>query len=193
MAFNYENIGKPLAEIITNKQSNTKNKIVSMAEDFELDKVKNPITHINLQPNQYFQQIPDDTKTRKILYTSGQSGSGKTFYTAEYVKKYIKKNPKHKIIVFSSLDEDKTLDDIKQIQRVKVKTPGFVNEHFLINDFKDTLVIFDDTDCIKDKRILNQIGNIADIVLQTGRHTNTSMVYTSHLSCNGPATGMSFK
>jgi hypothetical protein len=195
MALNYEGIGKPLAEIVDkNNKDSKKNKRVSMAEDFELDKVKNPLTQINLQPNEFFQQIPDDVSPkinqRKILYTSGASGSGKTYYSADYIKKYVKQNPKNRIILFSSLDEDDTLDKIKQIKRVKVKQPGFVDEEFNIDMFKDTLVIFDDTDCIKDKKIIKQISSIADIVLQTGRHTNTSMIFTSHLSCAGASTKM---
>ena len=191
MALNYELIGKPLAEIVDKNNKTDKNKkIVSMAEDFELDKVKNPMTHIDLPSNQFFQQVPDIKNKRQILYTSGKSGSGKTYYTAEYVKKYIKQNPKNRVIVFSSLDSDATLDDIKQIKRVKVKTPGFCNEEFVIDQFKDCLVIFDDTDCIQDRNIIRQISNIADIVLQTGRHTNTSMIFTSHLSCAGNATKM---
>jgi len=191
MSLNTEGIGKPLCEIVDKNNKDAKNKkVVYMSEDYELDKVKNQIFNIELPSSQYFQQIPDVKNKRRILYTSGKSGSGKTYYTAEYVKKYVKQNPKNKVIVFSSLESDKTLDDIKQIKRVKVKTPGFCNEEFKIDQFKDTLVIFDDTDCIQDKNIIRQINNIADIVLQTGRHTNTSMIFTSHLSCAGNATKM---
>ena len=196
MTLNYENIGKPLAEIVNknNKDTKTKNKVVSLAEDFEMDKVKNPMEQINLPPHEIFQQIPDNVSPkitrRKILYTSGASGSGKTYYSADYIKKYVKQYPQNRVILFSSLDEDDTLDKIKQVKRVQVKQAGFVDETFKIEMFADTLVIFDDTDCIKDKKIIKQISHISDIVLQTGRHTNTSMIFTSHLSCAGNATKM---
>lgn len=201
---NFEGIGKPLAIIVDEKihRDKTKrngkrdpnfNKVVSMAEDYEMDKVKNPMTHINLQNGQIFQQVPNEKEPnpklrRRIIYTSGKSGSGKTYYTADYVREYVRQSPKNRIILFSSLESDETLDEIKQVRRVKVKTAGFVNETFTIDQFKDTLVIFDDTDCIKDKGITAQINHIADIVLQTGRHTNTSMIFTSHLSCAGKST-----
>ena len=204
MALNMENIGKPLAVIVDEKihRDKTKrsgkrdpkfNKIVSMAEDFEMDAVKDPLTHVELPKGQIFQHISNENEKnpklrRRIIYTSGKSGSGKTYYTADYVREYVRQSPKNRIILFSSLESDETLDEIKQVKRVKVKTQGFVSETFTIDQFKDTLVIFDDTDCIKDKGITNQINHIADIVLQTGRHTNTSMIFTSHLSCAGKST-----
>jgi hypothetical protein len=201
---NFENVGKPLAVIVDEKTHRDKtkrngkrdpkfNKVVSIAEDYEMDKVKNPMTHIDLPNGQIFQQVPNEKEPnhklrRRIIYTSGKSGSGKTYYTADYVREYVRQSPKNRILLFSSLESDETLDEIKQVRRVKVKTAGFVNETFTIDQFKDTLVIFDDTDCIKDKGITAQINHIADIVLQTGRHTNTSMIFTSHLSCAGKST-----
>lgn len=61
------------------------------------------------------------------------------------------------------------LDDIKAIKRVKVKTPGFHDEEFKIDQSSyqsvDTLVIFNDTDCItKKKKKLDQLNKIADVV-----------------------------
>ena len=204
MALNFEGIGKPMAVIVDEKIHRDKekrngkrdpkfNKVVSMAEDFEMDAVKEPLTHVELPKGQIFQHISNETEKnpklrRRIIYTSGKSGSGKTYYTADYVREYVRQSPKNRIILFSSLESDETLDEIKQVKRVKVKTQGFVSETFTIDQFKDTLVIFDDTDCIKDKGITNQINHIADIVLQTGRHTNTSMIFTSHLSCAGKST-----
>jgi chromosomal replication initiation ATPase DnaA len=188
MSLNYEGVGRPLAEIVDKDDKfNTKKKykVVSLAEDHEMDKVKNPFNQLDLQPNQLFMQIPNEKKKRSVIYASGQSGSGKTYYTADYIKKYVQQNPKNRVIVFSSLDSDATLDDIKEVKRVKIKTPGFTDEEFSIDQFIDTLVIFDDTDCMQNKKILDQLNKIADIVLQTGRHTNTSMVFTSHLSCAG--------
>ena len=201
---NFESVGKPLAVIVDEKTHRDKtkrngkrdpkfNKVVSIAEDFEFEKVKNPMTHIDLPNGQIFQQVPNEKEPnhklrRRIIYTSGKSGSGKTYYTADYVREYVRQSPKNRILLFSSLESDETLDEIKQVKRVKVKTAGFVNETFTIDQFKDTLVIFDDTDCIKDKGITAQINHIADIVLQTGRHTNTSMIFTSHLSCAGKST-----
>jgi hypothetical protein len=52
-------------------------------------------------------------------------------------------------------------------------------------DFKDSLVIFDDVDCIREKKLKNKIKEILDKLLQTGRHYNSSVIYLSHLTCNG--------
>lgn len=191
MSFNFENIGRPLAEIVKKDDKDTKNnKVVYLAEDFELDKVKEPYPFVILKPGERFHQVPLNKGDRQVIYISGKSGSGKSYYTAEYIKKYIKQNPKNKVIVFSSLSEDKTLDDIKQVKRFKLKDPRFITEEFAVEDFANSLVIFDDTDCIQDKKILVQINKIADLVLQTGRHPNVSMCFTSHLSCAGSSTKM---
>jgi hypothetical protein len=198
---NYEGIGKPLAIIVdeeihhdkkkrSGKRNDSFNKIVSVAEDFDFEKVINLLRRIDLQKGQIFQQMPNEKDIvyklrRRILYISGKSGSGKSYYTADYVRGYLRETPKNRVILFSALDEDDTLDEITGVKRVKVNTPGFCNEEFKVEQFKDMLVIFDDTDTIEDIRIKNKLAHIAKFIQQTGRHTDTTLVYTSHLSCAG--------
>jgi hypothetical protein len=88
----------------------------------------------------------------------------------------------------SSIKEDKTLDKIKDLHRVKLDSQEFLTEDITAQDFKDCLVIFDDTDCLTDKRQKMKVDAILNSVLETGRHFNTEVVYTSHLACNGKDT-----
>jgi len=182
---NFESIGSPVAKIM---DKTTKKEQVVYLSDPELDgEVRNGYTNIKLESHQSFQQIPDN-KERNILYVTGASGSGKSYYSAEFIQQYIKKHPKNDVFLFSSVGEDKVLDKIKRLKRFKIHDEDFVGETFTVDDFKDCLLIFDDVDCISSKPILKKVYEILDKVLTTGRHTGTSVVYTTHTACNGKST-----
>jgi len=143
---------------------------------------------IELKGNDTFQQIPNKHAERDVLYISAMSGSGKSYYTAEYTKHYHKLHPKNDIFLFSSVDEDKCLDAIKSIKRFKIKTPAFLEDSFDARDFANSLCIFDDVDVISDKKIKIKVFGILDSLLQTGRHYNTSVIFTSHNATQGNST-----
>jgi len=66
-----------------------KEQIVHLS-DPELDgDVRNGYTNIKLESHQSFQQIPDNEERNK-LYVAGASGSGKSYYYAEYIHQDIK-------------------------------------------------------------------------------------------------------
>ena len=84
------------------------------------DKAKNLIKIFECDYNEYVQQISDKETERSILYITGPSGSGKSYYTRNYVLEYKKMFPKNNIYLFSSLDSDETLDKIPKIKRIKL-------------------------------------------------------------------------
>jgi hypothetical protein len=135
--------------------------------------------------DQYFQLIPNPETERNILYVTGSSGSGKSYFTKKYCREFAKLFPKRSIYLISSVDKDQSVDDIKNLKRIKIKSAEFLDEDFSIDDFKDCLVIFDDTDCITDKKLRTKVNNILGMILETGRHTNTYCIYTSHLATAG--------
>ena len=184
---NYEKEGFDVAKII-NKDNANKDKTIYVEPD--KTKVNEYITEITLtNPVERIQQIPSKKRERSILYITGASGSGKSYYTMMYVKEYKKIFPKNQIYLFSALDSDDTLDKIKEIKRVKLDQK-FYDTVFEINDFKDSLIIFDDTDCINDKLLKQKLSEILDMLLQTGRHSKSSVIFTSHLPNNGLQTRM---
>lgn len=143
---------------------------------------------IELPEGMKFQQIPDTSHERDVLYISAMSGSGKTFYTAEYTKQYHKKFPKNPIYLFSSIDEDKTLDSLKYIKRIDIKKPEFLNMELTAKDMENSLLIFDDVDVLTNKLIKKSVFSILDSCLQTGRHYKISVIFTSHNACSGNQT-----
>lgn len=140
------------------------------------------------KPNLHFQVVPNKKTERTIRYVTGASGSGKSYWTKMYADEYHRLYPKREIYILSSIKEDKTLDKIKDLKRIKLDSQEFLTEPITAEDFKDCLVIFDDTDCLTDKRQKLKVDAILNSVLETGRHFNTEVVYTSHLACNGKDT-----
>ena len=151
------------------------------------DKANNSINHYECDYNETIQQLPDKETERSILYITGPSGSGKSYYTRNYILEYKKMFPKNNIYIFSSLDSDITLDKISKIKRVKF-TEKFMMYDFKITDFKDSLVIFDDIDAETNKYKKKKIFGILSMILNTGRHEACSLIFTSHLSCAGNET-----
>jgi hypothetical protein len=192
MSINLENKGIPISIIINKNKTDDKNKkgaktnipIVSVSDTKE--GIARPSTELSLRDNDdlIFQPIPNPETERQILYITGSSGSGKSYFTRKYCNEFAKLFPKRNIYLFSSITQDDSVDTIKGLKRIKL-TPEFLEEDFVIEDFRDSMVIFDDTDCITDKKIRNKVNGILNMVLETGRHTNTYCIYTSHLACAG--------
>ena len=132
-------------------------------------------------------QDKENGNTRQILYVSGASGSGKSYYVSDYMKEYNKKFPKNKIYVISSLTKDKKIDEVKNTHRIKLDEK-FYETPMTIEDFKDCLMVYDDTEMISNPLIQEKITNIKNLILTTGRHTNTFFVSTSHNTNAGIST-----
>jgi putative protein kinase ArgK-like GTPase of G3E family len=83
---NYENIGKVVAKVI-NKNDKKKDKIISISD--KTSDLENPMNKIVLNKSfETIQQIPNKQQERQILYITGASGSGKSYYTQLYCSEY---------------------------------------------------------------------------------------------------------
>jgi hypothetical protein len=179
---NFEEQGVPLAII-----KNSKTKKIPLLSIDDKDGAKKIYNEITLTGDEEFQCIPNPETERQILYITGRSGSGKSYYTLHYCLEYKKMYPKRDIYMFSALGEDSTIDKLKGLKRIKL-TEAFCNEEITSEDFKNAMVIFDDTDVISDKKIRNKVNSIMNNILQVGRHHNTSCIITTHTACNGKDT-----
>jgi hypothetical protein len=179
---NFEEQGVPLAII-----KNSKTKKVPLLSIDDKESAKKTYNEITLTGDEEFQCIPNPETERQILYITGRSGSGKSYYTLHYCLEYKKMYPKRDIYMFSALGEDSTIDKLKGLKRIKL-SDDFCNEEITSEDFKNSMVIFDDTDVISDKKIRNKVNLIMNNILQVGRHHNTSCIITTHTACNGKDT-----
>ena len=88
--------------------------------------------------------------------------------------------------MFSSLPEDESLDAIKP-QRIKLDS-SIYEDPIEVEEFKDSVIIFDDIDVISDKKIREAVYNILNKVLEIGRHFKITALVTNHLPTNGKDT-----
>jgi hypothetical protein len=178
MALNVENQGNPICLL--------DKKIVSICDN--KNDVMHPLFDIKAKYNQKFQQIPNVNKKRDILFIAGQSGSGKSYYISQYLIYYKKFYPKNDIYLFSYLKEDETLDKTKGIKRIDIDNPDFLDMEIETDDFENSMVIFDDCECISNKKTLKKVNEISNKLLITGRHNNVSICFVSHQVTNGQFT-----
>ena len=146
-------------------------------------KTKNCVDYeeLNLKEGFNFQIIPNLNRERDILYISGMSGSGKSFFTKQYILEYKKYYKKNFIYLISYLDYDESLKDVeKLIKRINIHDKDFTNEELELNDFENSLVILDDIEMISDKKLKNFILSFFKKILQLGRHWKISAIWANH-------------
>jgi hypothetical protein len=184
---NFEHQGKPIA-IIMKKDDNKESKLISLDDnsnssrssflDYKIDNI-----------NMFMQPVGDPHKERDIIYITGKSGSGKSYYICNWVNNYYKKCfPKRSVYLFSALTNDPTIDKIKGLKRINLNDEFLYDDEITVLDFKNSCVIFDDTDTIKSKPIRNKVNHLLNEILETGRHTNTTCLISKHLACKGNET-----
>lgn len=177
---NFEGQGTPIAIIKTSK---TKNPPILSVDDKKT--AQHCFTDYALKGDDKFQVIPNPNTERQIVYITAQSGAGKSWWCKEYCEEYKKIFPKREIYLFSSLAEDKSIDKIKGLKRINIKTPEFLSDEITAEDFQKSLVIFDDCDAITDKKLKTKLYGIMNNLLEIGRHWSVSLLITSHLPCAG--------
>ena len=183
--------GRPLCKI---KGGKNDGKIIYVEPD-DNKKVKKRFDSLELGDGEEFVPFPNYKANREVLYTAGKSGSGKTYYTKQYVCELIKerrkKNKDYEVFIFSPFDEDVSLDeDIPDLRRIKIDM-DLVDDPIDPKEFQDCCVIFDDIDSIKlkSKKETNEIKDaIKTLLLQLlniGRHYNVDVCITNHLLYDG--------
>jgi hypothetical protein len=171
MALHFGNEGNNIAIIKDNP--NYKNQMVSVSAD----KMENQFKSLKLN-NGYFQPIANYNAERTVGYCVGSSGSGKSRFICNWVLEYKKKYKKNPIYLFSSLDEDVSLNPIKPLR--VILDDVFLNETINLKDFENSCVIFDDIDTIANKKIKDKVYTIMNQMLNTGRHHNISVWCVNH-------------
>lgn len=141
-------------------------------------------SHLELSGESKFAPYPDKSKERNVISCFGPSGSGKSYYVKLFLRAYKKEYPRNEIYMFSKLKDDKSLDDIAGIKRVKIDD-DLLQDPLETDDFKDSCVIMDDTDALINKHHKKAVDDLKNSILETGRHTNSTLLITSHLACKG--------
>lgn len=183
---NFEDCGSVIAVLKDDKEKDKKKWKEMYMTDRPQDCMGETFREVKLKdkPNLHFQPVPDKSKERSITYVTGASGSGKSYWTRMYVDEYKRLYPKREVYLISSISDDSSIDKIKGLNRVSLEGE-FLTADVTASDFKDSCLIFDDTDCITNKPLKMKIVGLLNSVLETGRHFNVEVIYTSHLACDG--------
>ena len=174
-----------LESLKSNIEPNNKN-LIKLYKDCQNDRHDDKAT-MHILSNNIIQILPRIDICEK-LYISGVSGSGKSTYVGKYISEYInnKSFKNNNIYVFSSVDKDDSLDKYNII-RIPIDD-DLIDEPLLIEDFKNSLTIYDDTDTIKNKNYRNAINDIKGEMIEIGRHYDARCIITSHILTNYAST-----
>jgi len=141
--------------------------------------------HIMLDNDEEFQRIP--TQDREILYISGPPKCGKSFWLNEYCKKAHDIYGK-KIILFSSIPNDDTLEKNKDMYlRVLIDNDMLVDP-YMWTDFEDTVVVFDDIENARFPKVVKYLYELMNDIIKNGRHCGkfgTTIIFTNQVMRNG--------
>ena len=159
----FEKTEKAICEIKDNKKFK-KSKIIYLDSD---DETNYKFNHFAIQEG-YLQLIPNPNTERQILYIAGASGSGKSYFTGQYLKEYKNTFPDNPIYMFSTIPKgDVSLKDV-EIDYIDLNT--ILEEELTSKDFENSMVIFGDCDTKMEpcKYVLNalqSIYNMFDLLL----------------------------
>lgn len=125
--------------------------------------------------------MPTQQKERELIYIHGVSGSGKSYWTKMYAKLYKKLNKGNEVFLLSHVDDDPSFSDLKY-KHIPIDVD--ILDQVDLSTFENSLIIFDDTDCPKDKNLQKLVDSLKDDIAQRGRHHNISAIFTTHMACN---------
>jgi hypothetical protein len=180
MSLSYDD-GKLIANIYNDRE-----KLVSPIY-YDEEETTRPIKKLRIEEGHIFPEInkinEEDEQTERI-YVSGPSGVGKSSFIASYIHRWKMKYPNSPILLFSSKNEDKTLDDIKGLIRVKIDDDILVNpytiEEITAKKKPAYLILFDDIEDFVNPKINKQIRLLCEQCLRLGRSYHIYTICVSH-------------
>lgn len=141
-------------------------------------KKKNEVKVADLMP------LPNATGARQVLFIAAPSGSGKSVMSKNYIKSYQAMWPKSDVYIFSKIQDDPSLEGIKNPYFIPIDDSLITAPVDILNDVEDqSLILFDDIDTVSDKHIAQALTNIMLDCLELGRHKKITVIITSHLIC----------
>jgi hypothetical protein len=131
--------------------------------------------------------VKDNELKRENIYISAPEEAGKSTWASNYIAKYLMMYPKAKFFIFSGVDKDKPLDDLKPI-RVKLDQK-IVDKPFNVDEFPmRSVILFDDINGLSDKKIQKELQALRDRLLEKGRHRCLFILSLNHNPTAGKET-----
>lgn len=130
-------------------------------------------------PDGQFNVLPDVSQ-RSVVYVSAPSGSGKSYWTSNFVTTWQHLFPDNFIFIFSRVEDDPAFNKFRNVVRV------FVGDDYVANPLNaseippGSMCIFDDIDTFPIK-LKRAVEHTRDDILEIGRHMHIHCVCTSHV------------
>lgn len=185
MTFNF-NYGSKVCNIKGGYYDKANVYLLSDPSDYK-NRLTQPFDELDLEDDGgKFQLSVDKNGQRSIIYVVGPSGSGKSYFCANYIREW-KKQTKGDVYIFCRTDisNDESYDSIDgQYIQIKIDENLVDNpidiEHE-INPKKKNLFLFDDCGCIMDKAIYDAVMKLIIECCEIGRKLGIEIVITHHL------------
>jgi hypothetical protein len=119
---------------------------------------------------------PSETPER--VYVAGPSGAGKSTITAMYVREWCEMHPDQPVYLFSTHDGEKAYEELP-ITQIALDE-DFLEEPPGLDELKNSLTIFDDTDNLQDKNLQKAVQAVNNDLLANGRKYGISTITLNH-------------
>jgi len=154
-------------------------------EDLREDEKALTKIRLNTDEDSFFPAITDFKRENMTnrWFISGESGCGKTSFLIRLINEFHKKYPKSKILFFSSKTEDKNIDSMPFIERVRINEDILTNPYTLSEmsaQSKPTLTVWDDIEDFPTRKITKEIERLLNEVLRNGRSFGIYAAYSHH-------------
>lgn len=184
MSLSFEHTEVPIALL-----SHEKKRSAPMYLDRE-SKTHYPFVQYICSQGEKLQVVPnelDKDDSRTAMYVTGPAGVGKSYFIAQYLRVWQKTNKDATVYLFSAKDDDKNFKNIKNLEPIEL-TSDLIGENLDAKDFKNSMVIFDDVDCIGDEKLKKAVYKIVRSCFELGRSYGTSIILTQHAPVCGNET-----
>jgi hypothetical protein len=138
--------------------------------------IKKKNCKIILRDGGKFQYLPSRKVVERIV-VGGISGSGKSTWSANYIRQYRKQHRKNPFYVVSNLDEDDVID---KLDPVRLDLGELAFDGMTVEEVEDSLMLFDDIATVENVPIRKAVLSFQNNMLEISRHYNTYLISTTH-------------
>ncbi len=133
-------------------------------------------------------QLPDSevqvapSQETERMYIAGQSGCGKSTLAAQYARKYMLMFPDRRVFLFSRHENEPTYKNVPHTA-IELSEELF-DQPVELTELANSLVIFDDTDNMQNKKVAKAMQRLNDDIISNGRKYNIHCITLAHQLLN---------
>ena len=118
-------------------------------------------------------------KESERVFVAGASGSGKSFFTASYMREYLEMFPDRTIYLFSTHDGEKAYESVEH--NAIPLDDSFIENPLTLDNLTGSLCVFDDCDALQDKKLSKAVEALNLDLINNGRKYDIHVVTLSHI------------